>query len=281
MVFAVNVLSIKLKYTMNEKYIEIFLNPIRKCKDYKPKFGESQNSGGVSLDDFLKLYSSDLFYSSIGLDSKLMYAAHKAAGGMTSIYRQIGVGCEHLFREIIIDSAHYEDVAFASWSYETKTKSGIIKTLSLDGRLELNAINNISLKKRLENWMRLYTNSLSVSQVPAQGVVFEIRQGYKSKDSKRQNADIDNATVAWANGYLPVFAIFSSQIDTDIVLRYRNSRCGILTGISSDDPIISIFAFAKYVLDFDLSMFFVDNSNVFRTEIHNILKTLLHATGTF
>ena len=89
--------------TTEEKYIEMFLDPIRKCKDYKPKFGKSQNADGVSLDGFLKLYGADPFYAWIGLDSGLMYAAHKAAGGMTSIYRQIGIGCEHLFREILID----------------------------------------------------------------------------------------------------------------------------------------------------------------------------------
>ena len=64
-----------------DKYINLFLAPIRKCKDYQPKFGESQNTYGVSLDGFLELYGSDLFYSWIGLDSNLMYAAHKAAGG--------------------------------------------------------------------------------------------------------------------------------------------------------------------------------------------------------
>ncbi|MDR0506584.1 MAG: hypothetical protein LBH32_07190 [Dysgonamonadaceae bacterium] len=103
-----------------QKYLNLFLAPIRKCKDYKPKFGESQNTDGVSLEVFLELYGSDLFYSWIGLDSNLMYAAHKAAGGMTSIYRQIGVGCEHLFREIIIDTTQYSDREFAQWSYETK-----------------------------------------------------------------------------------------------------------------------------------------------------------------
>jgi hypothetical protein len=96
--------------SLNDKYVELFLEPIRKCKEYNPKLGESQNTEGVSLESFLELYGSDLFYSWIGLDSSLMYAAHKAAGGMTSIYRQIGVGCERLFREIIIDTAQYSDI---------------------------------------------------------------------------------------------------------------------------------------------------------------------------
>ncbi|MDR0682693.1 MAG: hypothetical protein LBG15_12745 [Dysgonamonadaceae bacterium] len=200
----------------NDKYTDLFLAPIRKCKDYKPKFGESQNADGVSLEGFLELYGSDLFYSWIGLDSRLMYAAHKAAGGMTSIYRQIGVGCEHLFREIIIDTTQYSDREFAQWSYETQTQGGKTKILSLDGRLELNEIQNTALKSRVQEWIQSCCKELSIKQIPPNGVVFEVRQGYKSKDSKRQNADIDNATVAYANGYLPVFAIFSSQIDSTL-----------------------------------------------------------------
>ena len=31
-----------------DKYIELFLAPIRKCREYKPKFGESQNADGQS-----------------------------------------------------------------------------------------------------------------------------------------------------------------------------------------------------------------------------------------
>ena len=260
-----------------EKYIELFLNPIRKSKDYKPKFGDSHKEDGMSLESFLTLYGSDPFYSWIGLDSGLMYAAHKAAGGMTSVYRQIGIGCEHLFREIIIDAAQYEDRDFAQWSYETKTSGGKIKTLSLDGRLEIKEIRNIDLKNRLQQWIELHCKELSVRQIPKNGIVFEVRQGYKSKDSKRQNADIDNATVAWANGYLPVFAIFSSQINSDIVLRYRNNRCGILIGSRASEPNISLFAFSKDVLGYDLVNFFERNSQKIKIEIDLILKALLYA----
>jgi len=71
-------------------YLDIFLAPIRKCADYTPKFGVSSREEGLNLAGFKNLYGGDPFYSWIGLDSDLMYAAHKAAGGMTSIYRQIG-----------------------------------------------------------------------------------------------------------------------------------------------------------------------------------------------
>jgi hypothetical protein len=263
--------------TLEEKYCEIFLHPIRKCKDYKPKFGESQNAEGVTLDGFLKLYGADPFYAWIGLDSRLMYAAHKAAGSMTSIYRQIGIGCENLFREIIIDTTQYTDRDFAHWSYEAKTSGGKLKTLSLDGRLEIQEIQNAQLKTRLREWLNAYCKELGIKQVPENGVVFEVRQGYKSKDSKRQNADIDNATVAWANGYLPVFAIFSAQIDSDIVLRYRNSRCGVMIGSLSADPKSSLFAFSETVLGYDLAGFFENNSQKLQFEMSSILINLLDA----
>lgn len=58
------------------------------------------------------------------------------------------------------------------------------------------------------------------------GTVFEVRQGYKSKDSKRQNADIANASTAYTRAYLPCVAVLSTQIDGDIVIRYRNERWG-------------------------------------------------------
>jgi hypothetical protein len=264
--------------SIEEKYLELFLAPIRRCKEYKPKFGDSQNENGISFENFLTLYGSDPFYSWIGLDSGLMYSAHKAAGGMTSVYRQIGIGCEHLFREIIINTAQYADRDLAQWSYETKTSGGKIKTLSLDGRLELKEIRNAGLKAKLQQWMKLYCKELFVKQTPKNGVVFEVRQGYKSKDSKRQNADIDNATVAWANGYLPVFAIFSSQIDSDIVLRYRNNRCGIMIGAYSSDSNISLFAFSKNILGYDLAKFFQRNSDNIKVEINAVLKTLLDAS---
>ena len=180
---------------MDKKYLKLFLDPIKKCKTYKPKLG-TNDKNGVDLSGFKTLYGEDPFYAWIGLDSDLMYAAHKAAGGMTSVYRQIGVGCERLFRQIIIDTAKYEDPTFAEWSYMTKTSAGKDKKLSLDGRLEFSEIKDTDLKARLDGWVINYCKGLDV-QKPSNGLVFEVRQGYKSKDSKRQNGDIDNGLFAF------------------------------------------------------------------------------------
>jgi len=140
--------------------------------------------------------------------------------------------------------------------------------------LETSEIKDADLLKRLNVWIEDYCEGLD-TEVPTNGVVFEVRQGYKSKDSKRQNGDIDNATVAWSKGYLPVFAVFSSQIDGDIVTRYRNSRCGILVGINNEHTDSSLFAFCKSVLGYDLADFFERNSDTIKTEITAILKELL------
>lgn len=260
-----------------KELLKKFLEPLRVSKRYKPKLGMGRGGDGVSLDRFLEIYSADTFYSWCGLDSGLMYAAHKAAGGMTSVYRQIGKGCENLFREIIIDSTGYIERASAEWFYTTQTSGGKTKKLSLDGRLELSAIENEVVKQKVTDWMRDYCASVGAA-VPEKGVVFEVRQGYKSKDSKRQNGDIDNVAVAWSQGYMPVFAVFSAQIDESIVLRYRNNRAGIIIGTMDGTALQSLFTFTKEVLGFDLAGFFERNSPTIQAEVHETLEILLNAS---
>lgn len=259
-----------------KELLKKFLDPLKVCKRYKPKFGLGNKEEGISLPQFLDIYGADPFYAWCGLDSELMYAAHKAAGGMTSVYRQIGKGCENLFREVIIDATGYADRNSAAWSYKTKTGAGKDKTLSLDGRLKLDDITNADVKARVEKWLSDYCAILG-AEAPQNGAVFEVRQGYKSKDSKRQNGDIDNIAVAWAQGYMPVFAIFSSQIDGDLVLRYRNSRGGIIVGRTQGDNCTSLFFFCRDVLSFDLEAFFARNSEAIKKEVHETLETLLNA----
>lgn len=259
-----------------QQLLRKFLEPLKVCKRYKPKFGLGNREEGIGLSQFMDIYGADPFYAWCGLNSELMYAAHKAAGGMTSVYRQIGKGCENLFREIIIDSTGYKDRKSAEWSYKSKTSSGKDKTLSLDGRLILSEIENTKVKSNVNQWLENYCLSLQ-TEIPKYGAVFEVRQGYKSKDSKRQNADIDNVAVAWSQGYLPVFAIFSGQIDNDLVLRYRNNRAGIVVGTFNGTSEESLFSFCKDVLDYDLADFFKRNSPEIKKEMHNTLEALLNA----
>jgi hypothetical protein len=265
------------EYMYNEDlYLRKFLDPLKICKKYKPKFGQGNKESGLELNQFIELYNADPFYSWCGLNSSLMYSAHKAAGGMTSIYRQIGKGCENLFKEILIESLKYSDRAFVEWSYKTKTKADKEKKLSLDGCILFSEIKNTKIKQNVINWTKEYIKIIN-SNLPKNGIVFEVRQGYKSKDSKRQNGDIDNIAVAWSQGYLPVFAIFSEQIDNDLVLRYKNSRGGVIIGKINGTPFESIFTFCKEILCFDLPAFFNKNSTVIKKEMHTTLEALLNA----
>jgi hypothetical protein len=256
-------------------YLKKFLDPLKVCRKYKPKFGKGNKEEGLDLDQFISLYNADPFYSWCGLNSNLMYSAHKAAGGMTSIYRQIGKGCENLFKEILYNSLGYSERSFVEWSYKSLTKAGKEKKLSLDGRILFSEINEKGVKEKVVNWTKDYCNIINAS-FPENGIVFEVRQGYKSKDSKRQNGDIDNIAVAWSQGYLPVFAIFSGQIDNDLVLRYKNSRGGVIVGNLTGSPYDSIFAFCKSILEYNLEDFFVKNSISIQKEMHTTLEALLN-----
>lgn len=262
---------------LDAKYLNIILEPIRVCAKYKPKFGRGRGAG-YSLVEFQRLYQADPFYSWFGLDNPLMYAAHKAAGGMTSVYRQIGIGCEHLFREILEDHLGLapED---ARWSYEVQVSGGRSRRLHLDGRIEVAKVRDPVARGRIEAWIREAAVRLDVDTRIAEsltGAVFEVRQGYKSKDSKRQNADLANAATAYTKTYLPCGLILSSQIDSDILLRYKSEKWFILTGIiGAEDPLVSTFDFVKAVIGYDLAGFFTRNSPVFKREVDAVLRALL------
>jgi hypothetical protein len=153
------------------------------------------------------------------------------------------------------------------------------RTLYLDGRVPLEKIADKTKRKRFHDWMLKSSSSLGVnSKIAATltGAIFEVRQGYKSKDSKRQNADIANASTAYAMAYLPCASILSLQIDGDILLRYRAQKWAVLTGIEgAGDPLISTYDFMNDVVGYDLAAFFKRNSAMLRTEIDGVLKALL------
>jgi hypothetical protein len=225
------------------------------------------------------MYRADPFYNWVGLDSPLMYAAHQAAGGMTSIYRQLGIGCQWLFHKLLQDHLGLS-AEQASWKYQVPVPGKKPRTLSLDGRILLGDVPDANAKSRVEKWVQAtYDKVLLAKEVRAtiRGVVFEVRQGYKSKDSKRQNADISNASNAYANLYVPVLLLLSTQIDSDVASRYTQARWLLLTGTTAGSPTESTYAFCRDVLRYDLAGFFERNSSRFRKELEGVLATLLGA----
>jgi hypothetical protein len=266
----------------DEEYFQILAGALRVCALYKPMFGQGRAGGGLTLAQFRQMYGADPFYSWIGLDSPMMYAAHKAAGGMTSIYRQVGIGGQWIFNKVLQDSLGLSPLQ-AAWTYEVPNTEGATRKLSLDGRIELNDVTDPAKRERIKRWMeeglRRVLVDPNADNAPRKGVVFEVRQGYKSKDSKRQNADIANAAHAYVEGYLPVVVLLSNQIDGDIVARYTQARWLMLTGTTNGTPIDSTYSFTREILAYDLAGFFERNSARFKTELEHVLMTLLKPDG--
>jgi hypothetical protein len=260
----------------DEKYLKIITDALAVCADYRPKFGHGRK-GGLSLEQFQRLYESDPFYSWFGLSSPLMYAAHKAAGGMTSVYRQIGMGCQWVFVELLKDYLGLDDET-AKWSYAVRSRGSKSRRLSLDGRIPIDAVANPEARRRVTRWLNSATEALELpaaSRHNLEGAVFEVRQGYKSKDSKRQNADVANASNAYAHHYLPVALLLSSQIDEDVAERYERARWLLLRGTTGGTSLDSAYVFSQEVIGYDLAAFFQRHSATLRAQIETVLRRLL------
>jgi len=262
----------------DDEYFQLAANAIRVCAGYRPKFGKGRASG-LTLDQFRQMYGADPFYSWVGLDSPLMYAAHKAAGGMTSVYRQLGIGCQWLFQRLLQDCLGLSPEQ-ASWRYQVPVPGKKPRTLSLDGRISLGELRNAKVKSRVQAWLQsAYDRVLLPKETQARmlGAVFEVRQGYKSKDSKRQNADISNASNAYANLHIPVLLLLSTQIDNDVAIRYGQAQWLLLTGTMAGPAAENTYAFCREVLRYDLAGFFQRHSTRFRSEVERVLVALLEA----
>lgn len=258
-------------------YLTLLLGPLDTCAHYKPKFGTDEEDG-ISLDQFKTMYGEDPFYHWIGLDSDLMYAAHKAAGGMTSIYRQLGTGCDNLFRAVIKDALSLSDEEVA-WSYEIEKEDGTRATLTLDARIDVEHLTKMpEAKYRLDDWLKRCGKYLGLSSrriKQLSGAVFEARQGYKSADAKRQNADLRFAMNASTDNYLPVLSIISTQASRGVLRRYKNTKMLVMTGILEDDDTVGTYAFFRKIVGFELDEFFKRNTDAMRKHCQAVLKTLL------
>jgi len=259
-----------------QDYVKILTTPMQVCKKYKPVFGTS-DKGGISLPTFRKMYGADPLYSWIGLDSDEVYAAHKASGGITSFYRQLGIGCERLVRAIFIDALGVTDEE-ATWGYTYTNSAGEEAKLTLDARIDIRFGDTSVRSNQISEWLKSASLNLGRSMKAIDelsGAVFEVRQGYKSADSKRQNADLRNAVRAYNENYLPVVMVLSNQINSTVKRRYSNAQILVLSGKLNGDPTTCTYAFFKDIVGFDLAGFFKKNETVIQSEIKDILRGLL------
>ena len=262
--------------SQDEKYLRLIRSALRVCLNYKPAFGHGKGAG-ISLARFQQIYREDEFYGWFGLDSPLVYAAHKAAGGMTSVYRQIGLSCQLVFQNVLQDTLGLS-VDDATWSYQVKAKGAKARTLALDGRMHMNKISAVPVRSRAEAWLAQATAHVGLkgkSATGLEGCVFEVRQGYKSNDAKRQNADVSNAANAFAHRYLPVMVLLSVQIPDNLAERYQRAHWLILRGTVGGTATDSTYVFCRDVLGYDLAGFFRRNSTAIKSETLAVFEGLL------
>ncbi len=260
----------------DEQYLSLIRDALRVCLNYKPAFGHGKGDG-ITLERFQQIYREDEFYSWFGLDSPLVYAAHKAAGGMTSVYRQIGLGCQLIFQHVLQNTLGLSS-ADATWSYKVKAKGAKVRTLALDGRIPLDKIARPDARKRVEKWLGEAVASVGLKGNGVrdlEGCVFEVRQGYKSNDAKRQNADVSNAANAFAHRYLPVMLLLSVQIPGNLADRYQRAHWLILRGTVGGTATDSTYVFCRDVLGYDLAGFFRRNSEAIKGETLAVFEGLL------
>lgn len=257
--------------SLDKRYFALLMSALDRCRDYKPRFGGGSGPG-LTLEQFQTLYTADPFYHWIGLDSPLTYAAHKAAGGITSVYRQIGIACQWIFHQMLQDHLGLSSEE-AAWSYAIGSRR-----LSLDGRIAIDDVKNPKVRERVKQWIDAAGLLAGLPNDTLQGIrgcVFEVRQGYKSKDSKRQNADIANASNAYAHRYMPAIILFSTQIDSDVAKRYKERHWIILTGTTGGSSTESTYAFCRDVIGYDLAAFFERYSEGIKKTVEDLLQTLL------
>jgi hypothetical protein len=255
-----------------KRYLAYLVDAIRVAARKPPQFGTGKD---VSLDQFKRLYGDDPFYAWIGFDSDLLYTAHRAGSAMTSLYRKLGDGCQELWRSIIRDQFGVEDKD-ATWEYTVPTDRGPRKR-TLDGRIDvLDFPTSPVLRGFQKDWLPAAKKKLG-AKINPRGVVFEVRQGYKSQDAKRAGGDVDNAGRIALESNLPSLVVFSNQIPEQIARRYATAGWLILRGTSGTDPLTSTFAFAKDVMGFDLAALLERNSTQLRRETEAILSGVLRA----
>ena len=144
----------------------------------------------------------------------------------------------------------------------------------MDARIAPADIPDSAARARVRRWLRRAAVELDVKP-KLEGAVFEIRQGYKSKDSKRQNADIANAAAALSRSLLPCALVLSVQMDSDIARRYRAAKWLVLTGELRGGPLASSYDFMREVAGYDLAAFFARNRRLLRAETGAVLRALL------
>jgi hypothetical protein len=233
--------------TSPEAYLDILAGPLIATRRYEKR----------------EMPQADPFMHWFGLNTSIVSSARARAGLVTSIYRQIGLGCERLLVRLVQDKFGIPSGSCA-WSQVVEGQRR-----SLDACLRFADVEQRSTELRA--WVAAACVALDIPQCET-GVVFEVRQGHKSGDSKRQLGDKKNAAKALQEGFLPVMLVFSTQLPKATHQRYERDGWLVLTGRMGGGPLKSTYAFFRDVVDFDLALFLEDHQDRLQAIVQNLMK---------
>lgn len=227
-------------------YLDLFLRPLHESGHYVKR----------------EMPQADPFATWFGLDSPSVIKAKSRAGLVTSVYRQIGLGCERLLLRVLQDSLGIPSESCGWFQFVEGQKR------SLDACVRLGQV--MTRRVELKAWMDMACQVLKHPSCD-EGVVFEVRQGHKSGDSKRQSGDCKNAKEALEQGLLPVMIVFSTQLPKAAHRRYKKDGWLVLTGCMGGGPLVSTYAFFREVLAFDLAGFFEQHQAALKGRVTGIM----------
>ena len=244
--------------TDDERYLAALIEPVQKSRHHRPRFGTETR---IDADSFRSMYGADLFYRTVGLSDPAVYAAHRAAGGMTSVYRQLGIGARDLVRAILAD-------AFGMTTEEA--------TWRVRGQ-DLGCVVSSDCWEETAPWYELYHWLARVGR-GSRGVALEVRQGIKTGDARRQHSYVEaNAKDAVHRGLLPVLFLLSNQANERVIEGYRDAGWRVLMGDPAGTVEDSSYAFLRTVAGFDLAAFLERHAETISAEVGGIVHGLLDA----
>lgn len=232
--------------TPSETYLDIFTGPLKVARSYEKQ----------------EMPQADPFMDWLGLNLPILIEVRERAGRQTSISRQVGLGCERLLLRLIQDKFGVPAES-CGWS---QVVEGQRRTLDACIRFTFVSERQIELAA----WVREACLLLNIPLAQT-GVVFEVRQGHKSGDSKRQLGDKKNAARAREEGFLPVMLVFSTQLPAATHRRYQKDGWLVLTGRLGGGPLRSTYAFFHEVLGFDMAGFLEDHQEEFKSIVQSIM----------
>lgn len=239
----------------DEWYLSVLTDPVKATRHCEPLFGR-RGQRGVDLDEFQSIYGADLFYRTCGLNDPAVYAAHRAASVMTSMYRQLGKGARQLIRAILCDSFGVTDDE-ATWKVRGQDLGCVVRL-----RGDAGGAADIALR----DWLSGIDASFG-------GVAIEVRQGMKTADARREHSYVEaNAKSAVEQGLMPVLLLLSAQANEAAMDGYRAAGWQVLLGDTNGSIYDSSYGFIQFVTAFDLEDFLIQNHRRIDAEVGGVLR---------